>query len=76
MSRPLSTPPLGARYECGGPCSNCSEPIVRLRVDGKAAPSRWLHTPNRLYCLTVFGEVTARVATPRLAWPVVSAVAR
>ncbi|WP_433460750.1 hypothetical protein [Micromonospora sp. CA-248212] len=51
MTRQLSKPPLGARYECGGPCANCAEPVVRLRVDGKVAPSRWLHTPNRLHCV-------------------------
>lgn len=64
----------GARYECGGPCVNCREPIVRLVVAG-SAPSRWLHTPNRLLCLTRFGEVTDLVATPRPVWPHVSAVA-
>lgn len=50
MSRPLTVPPLGARYECGGPCANCAEPIVRLLVEG-SEPSGWLHTPNRLPCI-------------------------
>ncbi|MEV5211413.1 hypothetical protein AB0K35_28455 [Micromonospora sp. NPDC053740] len=51
MTRLLAKPPLGARYECGGPCKNCAEPVVRSRVDGQVAPSRWLHTPNRLHCI-------------------------
>ncbi|MEV1013702.1 hypothetical protein AB0I89_23415 [Micromonospora sp. NPDC049801] len=24
---------------------------MRLHVEGRAAPSRWLHTPNRLHCI-------------------------
>ncbi len=74
MTRVLAKPPCDARYECGGPCANCGEPIVRLVVDGKVAPSRWLHTPNRLNCLTRFGEVTDLVATPSQVRPRVSAV--
>ena len=47
----MTAPPgTGARYECGGPCANCAEPIVRLLRAGKD-PSRWLHTPNRLPCI-------------------------
>lgn len=73
MSRKLTRPPCGARYECGGPCANCAEPIVRLAVDGKVAPSRWLHTPNRLPCIDpLTREVRETVAEQRQ--PVVARV--
>ncbi|MFD6565319.1 hypothetical protein [Micromonospora profundi] len=54
-----------ARYECGGPCANCSEPIVRLLRAGQD-PSRWLHTPNRLPCIDhLTREVRDTVAEQR-----------
>lgn len=67
---------MRARHE-GQPktCVNCAEPVVRLQADGGHEVSRWVHTPNRLNCLSPFREVTDLVATPRPVWPHVSAVA-
>lgn len=68
-SRRLSAVRLpGARYECGGPCANCSEPIVRLVVQG-SPPSQWLHTPNRLPCIDhLTREVRSTVAEQQQPW--------
>lgn len=68
MSAPLGVRLHAARYECGGPCVNCREPIVRLVVEG-SPPSLWLHTPNRLPCINhLTRELRDTVAEQREPW--------